>query len=79
MTSHKAKNGRSGRTRTPDRRFWRPLLYQTELHSYFSNLFYHNSLQKLIGAKKLFTVVTELPPLKILRQQELETGLRFRF
>jgi hypothetical protein len=27
------KGGRSGRTRTPDRRFWRPLLYQTELHS----------------------------------------------
>ena len=25
--------GRSGGTRTPDRRFWRPLLYQTELHS----------------------------------------------
>jgi hypothetical protein len=24
---------RSGGTRTPDRRFWRPLLYQTELHS----------------------------------------------
>ena len=25
--------GRSGGTRTPDLRFWRPLLYQTELHS----------------------------------------------
>ncbi len=25
--------GRSGRIRTPDRRFWRPLLYQAELHS----------------------------------------------
>src|SRR5512137_3118997 len=24
--------GRGGRTRTRDRRFWRPLLYQTELH-----------------------------------------------
>lgn len=26
-------NGRSGRIRTLDRRFWRPLLYRTELHS----------------------------------------------
>ncbi|MBM2826597.1 MAG: hypothetical protein HW403_661 [Dehalococcoidia bacterium] len=26
--------GRSGGTRTPDPRFWRPLLSQTELHSY---------------------------------------------
>ena len=34
MTSAKAKTGRSGRIRTRDRRFWRPLLYQTELHSY---------------------------------------------
>ena len=28
-------SGRSGGIRTPDRRFWRPLLYRTELHSYW--------------------------------------------
>ena len=30
---HLGLYGRSGRIRTRDLRFWRPLLYQTELHS----------------------------------------------
>ena len=31
--ARRGRDGRSGRIRTLDRRFWRPLLYRTELHS----------------------------------------------
>ncbi len=32
MTDEKKGNGRGGEIRTPNRRFWRPLFYQLELH-----------------------------------------------
>src|SRR3972149_3838621 len=37
-----AWDGRSGRIRTRDRRFWRPLLYRTELRSCVALIYYHN-------------------------------------
>ncbi len=47
--------GRSGRTRTPDRRFWRPLLFQLS-YTPTPLVCYHNFLQKLtviLGAIRL--------------------------
>ena len=32
------RHGRGGRIRTHDTRFWRPLLYQTELHPYYTKI-----------------------------------------
>ena len=34
VSARRNESGRSGRIRTPDRRFWRPLLYRAELHSF---------------------------------------------
>ena len=42
--------GRSGRIRTPDKRFWRPLLYQTELHSCEARSYVMAAVMSAFGA-----------------------------
>ncbi len=57
------RHGRGGRIRTHDTRFWRPLLYQTELHPYYTKIF---SFLKYPGCEYCATHT-----LKLLKESEL--------